>query len=466
MKKNKKQIKKIMKRILGFFITLALSTVGYSVMAQTEQDVQTQTETNALRNFAEKNAYGDNWFVSLGGDANLLGGEQDSYLSLGKRLGFGGALNVGKWFNPYFGAQIQIMGGALKGFNRIGADASGYGNGYPYNSDGFAYFIHNNFDHEPYPIGGPFKIEDGKPTNPEYNYIKDKNGLFQGFKQNFNYGTATVDFMANLTNLLRGHDSGHNPVDVIGFAGLGAIHAFNNKVTTPSFWFGVAKAGVRANFNITDKFAIYLEGQANVTDKEFDGYVGTSSADGVVNLGLGVQYTFSKRYTTLSEFANLTADEIDKLNKKINDNRYLIDNHQDILERQQALLDKLQKCCDEKPKQVTQVVDNSGCLPQYVRFALDSYKIETSEKVKIAEVVDYLKKNPASKIYIVGYADRKTGNPSYNLKLSKKRVDAVANELKTGGINANRIMTDWKGDKEQPFPPNEWNRVVVMVERK
>jgi len=451
-----------MKRFLGFFITLVLSTVVFSVMAQTEQSVQAQNESNALRSVVEKNAYCDNWFVSLGGDANLLGGEQDQYLSLGKRIGFGGAINVGKWFNPYFGAQIQIMGGALKGFNRAYM--------FPYVDNPSWYFVHSNGNtsngHFSYPLGGPFAYDgNGNVLSP---YKAVTAGGFQGFMQEFNYGTATFDFMANLTNLFRGHDSGHNPVDVIAFAGLGAIHAFNNKVTTPNFWNGVAKVGLRVNVNVTDKWAVYLEGQANVTDKEFDGYVGTSSADGVVNLGLGVQYTFSKNYTTLTEVARLTADEIDKLNRKINDNRYLIDNHQDILERQQNLLDKLQKCCDEKPKQqiVTQVVDNSGCLPQYVRFQLDSYKIETSEQPKIAEVVDFLKKNPASKIYIVGYADRKTGNPSYNLKLSKKRVDAVANELKRAGINENRIISDWKGDKEQPFPPNDWNRVVVMVERK
>ena len=460
-----------MKKILGFFITLALSTVVFSVAAQTEQYGQTQTESNALRNLAEKNAYGDNWFISLGGNANLLGGEQDNLLSLGKRIGFGGAFNVGKWFNPYFGAQIQVVGGALKGFNRVGVgswmlpDPGKVQGGFNYDGTGdppSIYFVHTNNEHFGYPIGGTWDNR-----NTKYSYITSSNGRFLGIKQDFNYATATVDLMANFTNLFRGHYQAHNPVDVIPFLGLGVIHAFNNKVTTPDFWNFVAKVGVRANFNLSEKFAIYIEPQINLTDKEFDGYVGNSSADGVVNLGLGVQYTFSKRYTTLSEIAQLTADEIDKLNKKINDNRYLIDNHQDILERQQNLLDRLQKCCDEKPKQiVTQVVDNSGCLPQYVRFNLDSYKIEISEQSKIAEVVDFLKKNPNSKIFIVGYADRKTGNPSYNLKLSKKRVDAVASELKRAGINENRIISEWRGDKEQPFLPNDWNRVVVMVERK
>jgi len=444
-----------MKRIIGFFITLVISTVAFTIFAQNEQDGQ--NDQNALRSVVERNAYGDNWFISLGGDANLLGGEQDGDISASKRIKFGGAFNVGKWFNPYFGAQIQVMGGALRGFN--------------YARPRGGYYVWTNYTHSIYPLAGnPFADAPApgeEAWNDKYTKVIGKGGE-PGFWQDFNYGTATLDLMANFTNLFRGHYQPHNKVDVIPFAGLGVIHAFPNHVTTPNFFHFVGKVGFRVNFNLSEKFSIYLEPQANITDKEFDGYVGTSSADGVVNLGLGIQYTFSKKYTTLSEIAQLTADEIDRLNKKINANRYLIDNHQDILERQQDLLDKLQKCCDDKPKQqvVTQVVQEAGCLPEYVRFSLDSYKIESTEQNKIADVADYLKKNPNSKIFIVGYADRKTGNPSYNLKLSQKRVEAVAAELKRLGINGNRIVSEWKGDKEQPFPPNEWNRVVVMVERK
>jgi len=432
-----------MKRIVGFFIAFVLSTGVFSVMAQNER--------SALHDVVvERNTYGDNWFVSLNGNANLLTAEQDGEASLGSRLRFGGALTVGKWFNQNFGARIQITGGALRGFNDI----------YPRTEFGSqGYYVIDNYDHSEYPMAG-----DPRNGSSKYTFVT-KNGK-PGFWQDFNYGSATIDMMANFTNLLRGNYREHNLIDVIPFAGVGWIHAFNNNVTTPRYDHFVAKLGVRVNFNITDKWAVFLEPQANVTDKEFDGYAGTAMADGIVNLGVGVQYTFNKGFTSLSQIVQLTADEIDRLNKKINDNRYLIENHQDILERQQSLLDRLEKCCDENNKQVITQVVETACLPEYVRFGLDSYKIEPSEQRKIAEVADYLKKNPDSKLLIIGYADKKTGNPSYNLKLSQKRTEAVGAELKRLGVNANRIVSEWKGDKEQPFPQNEWNRVVVMVERK
>ena len=434
-----------MKKIVGFFITLLFTTIGFSVMAQSEQ--------NALREVVERNTYGDNWFISLQGNANLLTAEQDGYFSMGDRLKFGGALSVGKWFNQNFGARIQITGGSLRGFNS-----------YPYSSDG--YFVHDNYNHELYPLGALNDTREALEANSDFKFKTNKDGKW-GFWQDFNYGTATIDLMANFTNLFRGNYREHNLIDVIPFVGLGWIHAFNNNLTTPTYNHFVAKIGVRVNFNITDKWAIYLEPQASATDKEFDGYAGTAWGDGIVNLGLGVQYTFNKRFTSLTQIAQLTADEIDRLNKKINDNRYLIENHQDILERQQNLLDRLEKCCEENKQQVvTQQIVESACLPEYIRFGLDSYKLESSEQRKIAEVADYLKKNADSKILIVGYADKKTGNPPYNLKLSQKRVEVVSAELKRLGINSNRVFSEWKGDKEQPFPPNEWNRVVVMVERK
>ena len=431
-----------MKKIAASFIMLFLSTVVFSVMAQNER--------NALREVVERDTYGDNWFISVNGNVNLLTGEQDGYVPIDKKLTFGGMFAFGKWFNENFGARIQLTGGALKGFN----DVNHYYEGY---------YVHDNYTHLPYPIGGDPLISENEH---KYKYYTNKNGI-RGFWQEFNYASATLDLMANFTNLMRGHYRERNPIDFVPFVGVGAIYSLNNKVTTPRYYHWVVKLGFRLNFNITNNFAIYLEPQGSATTNEFDGYSGTAFGDGIVNLGLGLQYTFNKRFTSLSQLVQLTADEIDRLNRKINDNRYLIENHQDILERQQNLLDRLEKCCDEnRGRDAQPQIVESGDLPEYVRFALDSYKIEPAEHQKIVGAADFLKNNVNSKLLIIGYADKKTGNSRYNWNLSKKRVDAVSAELRRLGINTNRIITEWKGDREQPFPQNEWNRVVIMVERK
>ena len=48
-----------------------------------------------------------------------------------------------------------------------------------------------------------------------------------------------------------------------------------------------------------------------------------------------------------------------------------------------------------------------------------------------------------------------------NLFLSEKRADIVESELIKRGVDAARISKSFKGDKENPFPTPEENRVTV-----
>lgn len=432
-----------MKKITTLLFAVAFSAFIFPMFAQEyEQITETEKDTQSK----------NNWFISIGAGPNLLMGEQDSKKSVGDRLRFSGEFSVGKWFNPNFGARIQFMAGALKGYNQtrpLGGEQTLYR------------YVNSDRSYSMFPSGYRGSADTWRdPANwQNFDIIKNSYGEAEGYWQKFEYGTLSIDLMANLTNLFRGHHKDQNKVDIIPYIGLGWAHTIKSH-SNPVHDGVVGKLGIRANFNINQNFGIYLEPQVNAFSEEFDGYEGNRGMDGVVNLMLGIQYTINRGFPTLE---SISQDEIDYLNRRINENRYLIENHQDILERQQDLLDKLQECCDEK--EVTTMIVNEKTLPEYIRFGLDSYKIEQSEQKKISDVVDYLKTVPDSKLFLIGYADRKTGNPSYNLKLSQRRVDAVANELKRLGINSNRLNLEWKGDKEQPFSQNEWNRVVIMVER-
>ena len=443
-----------MKGIMRFISALILSTVVFSVGAQDDQ--------NVLREVSERPQYGDNWFVSLGGSPSILFAEQDSYAPWTKRVKLGLQFTGGKWFNPNFGFRVQISGGSLRGFNSVDPRPEGEG-----------YYVINNFNHSQYPRWGDPRLEiEGEPNpNPDLKqydrYRVTTDAGVAGLWQEFNHVTTSIDLLGNFTNLFRGVYRNTNPVDVVPHLGLGVIHAYDNGITSTNYYHFLVRLGFRVNFNVTENISIYLEPQANGTEKEFDGYAGTAFGDLFVNLGFGVQFTFNKRFTSLSQFVQITADEVDRLNTKININRNLIENHQDILERQQDLLDRLEKCCDEgNSREVVSQIVKTGTLPEYIRFTLDSYRIESSEMQKILEVSDYLRKNSSSRLLIIGYADRRTGNPRYNMDLSRKRVDAVAYELRRLGISENRVAIEWRGDREQPFPQNDWNRVVIMVERK
>jgi len=335
-------------------------------------------------------------------------------------------------------------------------------------------YFHNNRHTAQYPIGYDRAYANGDNyASPLWDVYKMgyDNGNFKlvdnmkGFWQEFGYQSATVDVVANLTNLFRSYHK-DNQVDFIPFAGVGLAHASSSN-TNPTFTGFVGKLGVQIGFNISSA-TIFVEPQLNFMSKDFDGYVGNSQVDMVANLMLGIQYNINRNF---SNETSLSLEEINYLNKKINENRRLIEGQQDIIERQQALLDKLSSNPPAQAQTTTTVIEKEAggqekVLPGYVYFALASSVISPSEQTKLNGVVSYLKSNPDSRLLLVGYADKKTGKSAYNLNLSRKRVEAVAAELERQGINSRRMMLEWKGDSEQPFAQNDWNRVVVMVERK
>jgi len=442
-----------MKRVSNLLFVLFLLTVSFSAFAQEVQ------EERSLSEIALRKTHRDNWYVSIGPSANFMFGEQDQLVSPLKRVKLGGELSVGKWFNPNTGISLNIVGGGLRGFNMTQFIRRGYyttPTGHNYDPDARGMGI---------PMGGTFYDANGKWNN-KYTRVIAKDGS-EGFWQDFKFVTPTIDFMGNITNLFRGYAVTDDWFNLVAFFGLGANFSFSNEATNPNFWWLAGRVGLRANFNLTKNFAIYLEPAAYATDPEFDGYKGTAVGDLYTTLSLGLQYTFHRKVST---FEQLTVDELDRLNRRVNENRDLIANHQDILERQQNLIDKLgnrlSSVAAEKPVPIIQQQGPSRALPGFVRFALDSYVIEKYEYYKITDAVDFLKSNPDAKLMLIGYADRQTGNPTYNLNLSRKRVEAVQNEIIRNGINANRITTQYLGDKEQPFGINEWNRVVMMIEKR
>ncbi len=102
-------------------------------------------------------------------------------------------------------------------------------------------------------------------------------------------------------------------------------------------------------------------------------------------------------------------------------------------------------------------------LKEDIFFTINSSKISEKESVKINELIEYLKANPEAKVSITGYADKGTGNATYNMKLSKFRAQSVADALRKGGIDTLRISVDAEGDTEQPFRENDMNRVAIAI---
>lgn len=71
---------------------------------------------------------------------------------------------------------------------------------------------------------------------------------------------------------------------------------------------------------------------------------------------------------------------------------------------------------------------------------------------ELANIVTILKEEPSLNADLTGHTDA-AGPAPYNLELSKKRAQAVADYLKSNGIAEDRLNLSWKGEAE-PVAPN------------
>lgn len=102
------------------------------------------------------------------------------------------------------------------------------------------------------------------------------------------------------------------------------------------------------------------------------------------------------------------------------------------------------------PPPVAPVVDT--LLLKHILFAFDSYKIQTGNIDFLTQLSIILKDNPELVIQIKGYTDA-IGKASYNIMLSQRRAQAVADYLIKQKVSASQINT-LAGGEENPVAIN------------
>jgi outer membrane protein OmpA-like peptidoglycan-associated protein len=137
--------------------------------------------------------------------------------------------------------------------------------------------------------------------------------------------------------------------------------------------------------------------------------------------------------------------------------------------QQQALQKKLAKERAAKELQVSKL--NEDALKVGVAgdasFDVDSAQIKPQFEPAYQKIASVLKQYPKSIIHVVGFTDS-TGSANYNLGLSQRRAQSVANYLQAQGVSQKRLMTEGRGET-QPVASNttpagrKQNRRVAIV---
>ena len=298
------------------------------------------------------------------------------------------------------------------------------------------------------------------------------------FTWKWKYVAPTIDLTANLSNLF----CGYNPdrfFNLSLFAGVGANFGFSNDEAydaqqaiaaihqplvvngqthnTPLslYWDGsaarlVAKAGLVADFRLSDQLSLGLEVNANTLNDHYNSKPANNPDwyfNGLVGLKINLGKTKKAWEPGMEHYHGLF-------------------NRTQVVERVVENVVEVEKIV-EKPVYIDKIIEvekKPEPMRRDVFFTINSSRIDPSETVKLDEIAAYLRLNPDAKVTITGYADKGTGNARINERLGKNRAKVVTDRLvRDYRIDRSRIITDSKGDTEQPFAENDKNRVSICI---
>ena len=260
------------------------------------------------------------------------------------------------------------------------------------------------------------------------------------------YVTPSVDLLLNLSNLLGQNQD--RALNVILLGGVGLNYAWDNDELKdlgiapqriPLAWDDNRlshnlRAGLRLETNMSKPLGISLEVNANSLDDRFNSKINDAD-DWQFTAMLGLNFRFGykgKKHIPVTRQIEESVWEDVPVVKKVK-------------------------------KQEPYMTEEPVTLHKEV-----FYDIRVSDNVDPsiiqAEVAKFMKENPDSKVYIVGYADKGTGNARLNKMYAERRAETFKKDLiEKHGVNGDMLVVDSKGDTVQPFPDNnDKNRCVII----
>jgi len=345
------------------------------------------------------NRFQDNWFVGAMGGAGIMMSKYDRGVDFGDRIGWKGALVIGKWFSPVVGLRVLGEFNQMKG-------ATDY----------------------------------GMALRPDMN--NKLNGKAGRNFQFFNNVGVAGDAMLNLTNWIMGYTPGrfYNAIPYVG----ASIHwAFfrENKGAGDWKYAGGQKparnlslrAGLLNTFAVSNAVDIMLDLRFEMMQEHVDG-AGNRTWVEYPSAMLGIAYKFNKRDWTapvvpVCPTYKYTDAQGDALVARL----------QAADRRIADLENQLANCNKPAPGPGPKPVNNDAPLAT-VYFPINVSKIVGVQN-DIVDAVANVMLDENKNYMLTGWADNYTGNDKINTRLRKDRVATVKNALVGKGVAADRLNT-------------------------
>lgn len=358
----------------------------YAQNPKEEVDTIIQTDTIHIDYITRyTSSFWDNFYIEADFAGRMLMGEDDSQLSFGDRLKPGFSITLGKWLYPNYGIRLNLGGTRLKGWNN---GANGI---YAYDDAWI-----DNFD----------------PVQEYWNNqgVDTKNG----YRQDIKYFELNADVLFDLYNIFTSNKRLNRRWTAQGYAGIGMLRAARYHGMEDNIKMGF-RIGLIGNYNITDRLGAHLTLGAEITDSNFDGELGKDRKfAGILSGTIGLSYRIGRQGFQVVRL--IPQEQLTALNSAIT-----------LVRSEQTLPGDTIK--------VMKTQTSTGLLiPSVVFYPGKNDFNEELQMVNIFRIAQYLMRNKAEKIVIVG----NTGG--VDARLARNRAEKVRDILVNRyGIYPNRM---------------------------
>lgn len=384
-----------MKRI--FLITMCALALS-PAFAQTST-MEEKVEYSEDKFKVETNRFWSNWFITVGGGAQIYFGDHDKQSKFGDRLAPALDVMVGKWFTPGIGLRIGYSGLKVKGATKHPNDPnyeSSHGTGEP--------------------------VDGGQAPH----YLE---------KQKFDMANFHADVLFNFSNLF----FGYNPERVWNsspYVGLGWARVWKS----PSAKEVSANIGWLNSFRLSDAFDVNLDVRGMFVNDRFDSEGGGRFGEGNLSATVGFTYKFKQRSWGRSKTVyRYDYGDLEGMRQKLND--------------MSAENERLKRALAEGKKQEAHTIVKKMAAANLVTFQINKTKLSNEARANLGMLAEVIKQGDSDVVYTIsGYADAGTGSSKINERLSKGRAESVYDCLvKEFGVKASQLRINYKGGVENMF---------------
>ncbi|MDY3120031.1 OmpA family protein [Porphyromonas somerae] len=424
--------------IRQFISVLGLSAVAFiGAAAQGEVVSEFATDSTKVVTYnddkykVETNHFGDNWFITLQGGAQMLFGDHNKQMDFVDRLTPAATVAFGKWFTPTIAVRARFTGWELKGVSGWSGHSLKNPNDNYNNYQGFIVDA---------------VMRDGHIAGKVNQAATKRHGAYDLYDTKMQYLNSSVDVMFDVVNLFGGYKE-NRVFHLIPYIGIGWAHTFNNPVVMKNGKMTYRNKSNEASINggliaacrLNDALWLHLSGDAFYANDRFDGQIGGRWGEGILQAQLGLTYNIPGRGWNRSRTTVVTYNEelLNTLRNRVNE----------LQRANQVLRDELagQAVVEEAKETII-----AG--PLLVTFVIDKWELSNKDKVNLGYLAEAMRREPNAKFVIAGYADRGTGSSKRNQFLSEQRskvvIDFLVNEQ---GISPDRLIQESNGGVENMF---------------